>query len=105
MVLSQGIDIESTNRYNYSYIIDSHQVFVESKFLFKINTFSPYLSVGLGEAFNDSKSYRSSVPEFVEFTPDYANHKQKKLAYSLGTGLDLPLGGERPAFESWVSVY
>lgn len=90
--LHQGVDAISTSNYQYSYSIKSRQVMLESKFLFKVkNKIFPYLSVGVGDAFNEALSYKTNVPSFFEFTPNFPSHSQQQFAYLLGTGIDLDL--------------
>ena len=92
-LLNQGADIFSTSYYQYAYTIKSRQVMVESKFLFKVNDkILPYLSTGIGQAYNKAGPYYTTVPPLLEFTPIFPNQKQSHLSYMLGIGVDLILG-------------
>ncbi len=91
-ILIQGVDEQSADEFTYHYKIKSSQLFFEGKLLRSVkNIFHPYVSLGLGAAFNKTSNYQTSVPPFLTFTPEFEDHKTTNFAYSLGLGIDLDL--------------
>ncbi|WP_392536644.1 outer membrane protein [Legionella sp. 227] len=92
-ILIQGVDEQSADEFTYNYKIKSSQLFFEGKLLHSVKQiFHPYVSLGLGAAFNNASNYQTSVPPFLTFTPEFEDHKTTNFAYSLGLGIDMDLG-------------
>ncbi|KTC90489.1 outer membrane beta-barrel protein [Fluoribacter dumoffii] len=92
-ILLQGIDEQSTDEFAYNYKVKTSQLFFEGKLLHSIKEiFHPYVSLGLGAAFNKASDYEVEVPPFLTFTPEFEDHNTSNFAYSLGLGMDLDLG-------------
>lgn len=91
--LTQGIDRQSSDQYQYQYDIYSRQVLVEGKLLWNFDkVVLPYLSLGIGAAFNTASDYKdSSECTNLTITPSFGNHTQTSLALSLGIGIDFNL--------------
>ena len=91
--LVQGPDALSADTYQYKYSIKSEQVLVESKFL--MNNFyrglHPYLSAGLGAAFNKSKDYSVNNPTFLTFSPLFRANTETSFTYNVGFGIDFDI--------------
>ncbi|CAM2904057.1 Opacity protein and related surface antigens [Legionella steigerwaltii] len=91
-ILMQGVDEQSADEFTYNYKIKSSQLFFEGKLLHSAEKiFHPYVSLGLGAAFNNTSNYQTSVPPFLTFTPEFEDHKTTNFAYSLGVGVDVDL--------------
>jgi opacity protein-like surface antigen len=91
-LLLQGPDSASSDLYNYHYDINSTQLLVESKFSYNaFQIYHPYLSAGLGVAFNRAKNYSTSVPPFLTFTPMFADHLEHSFTYNAGLGMDVDI--------------
>jgi opacity protein-like surface antigen len=88
----QGADVQSENNYNYSFNAISRQILAEGKLLYTIaDTYHPYLTLGLGAAFNNAYSYTTNVPPNLTFTRQYADHTSKNFSYAVGFGLDMDI--------------
>ncbi len=88
--LTQGLDELSSDTYQYSYHVRSHQLLVEAKLLGRVKTyFRPYLLFGIGAALNDSDDYKTTVPVYFQFTPAYAHLLQTNFSSSFELGLDI----------------
>lgn len=87
--LTQGADAASADSYNYSYKIQSQQLLLEGRFYW-INkqALQPFVTLGLGAAFNKASNYSTNVPPFFAFTPTFSNHSQTNFTYAIGIGLD-----------------
>jgi opacity protein-like surface antigen len=91
-VLTQGIDARSSDQYIYSYKAKSQQLLAEVKLLWSAQErFHPYISAGLGAAFNRAYGYTTNVPPFVTFTPEFTSHSTTAFSYSLGAGVDMDI--------------
>lgn len=89
-ILSQGIDIPSSDLFTYRYKVRTSQLLVEGKLLYIIREqFYPYVVLGLGTAFNRAYDYSTTVPPFLTFTPQFMDHKTTHFSYSVGAGLDI----------------
>jgi opacity protein-like surface antigen len=77
---------------NYSYNVVTRQLLLESKLLtIWRQRYYPYVSLGLGEAFNNVYGYQISNPAYVAVTPFYAAKRNRSFAYRLGFGMDMEL--------------
>lgn len=84
----QGVDPASSDQFKYTYRINSQQLLVEGKFLQNYRDYYPYISLGLGAAFNRAYGYKTSVPLFLTFTPEFTPHTTTSFSYTLGLGVD-----------------
>lgn len=91
-----GIEPETSTAYQYQYTIQTQQLLAVGK-LFKVThlpkinrTFYPYLSLGLGVAFNQAKNYQAFTTETgnINLTPSFANHTNTSFSYNLGLGIE-----------------
>lgn len=51
----------------------------------------PFVTLGLGAAFNKVSDYYTNVPPFLAFTPEFSNHSQTNFTYAIGAGIDMPI--------------
>ncbi|MSP53341.1 MAG: hypothetical protein EXR81_03710 [Gammaproteobacteria bacterium] len=88
----QSIEAPS-NLYNYQYAINTQQLLAEGKLLFKWRKqILPYVSVGLGTAFNHVGNYSATPQSDTAGPPPLFNaHDQTNFSYSVGFGLDMIL--------------
>lgn len=86
----QGADVQSQDEFNYHFNIKTSQVLAEGKFLYHDNKwfFHPYLTAGLGAAFNEVSDYTTNVPPFLTFTRVYEDHTETSFSYMVGIGID-----------------
>jgi opacity protein-like surface antigen len=90
--LTQGIDPQSAQTYDYHYSIMSRQFLIESKLLTKVyKRFHPYVSVGLGVASNVAKGYEVDYDPLRDFTPLYEDKTTTSFTYNVGVGVDYAL--------------
>lgn len=78
--------------YNYQYKVGRQAVYALFKAnLFHYRQFMPYLSLGLGQAFNSISRYNES-PIFSNIiprlSPDFQNHRNAQFSYILSVGID-----------------
>lgn len=89
-VLIQGADPQSNSTYSYRYKTQSQQLLAEGKLYWMAKErVQPFLMVGIGAAFNKMSDYQTNIPPFLEFTPEFSNHKQTNFSYAVGPGVDL----------------
>lgn len=79
----------------YSYNVHHTRVMAEGKFLTTFSrypTLHPYLSGGLGAAFNGARNYQE-IPLIagVPPTPPFGNHTQTSFTWGVGLGVDYTL--------------
>lgn len=90
--LIQGPDAESSDQYLYNFKIKTRQVLAEGKLLWKCPGYVfPYLSAGIGAAFNNAYAYNANFPRFLTFSPLFNSHSQSSFSYSVGAGVDMPI--------------
>ncbi len=90
--LTQGADVMSQDHYRYDFNLVSQQVLFDNKFFLNLQEiYHPYLSVGIGAAFNHAYSYDTNVPPFLTFTPEFSNHSTSSFSYSVGVGADVDI--------------
>jgi hypothetical protein len=92
-IVTQGVDIPSSNQYAYQYSILSHQLLAEGKLLYNNEQrYHPYISGGLGLSWNESKNYTVTIsPPFTTFSNQFANNTTTSFSWSVGTGVDVDL--------------
>ncbi len=96
-VHSVGVEPATSTRYNYHYYVQTQQVLAVAK-LFTTATLPvanhpllyPYVSVGLGAAFNDAGQYSATTAETgsINLTPMFKSHTQTDFSYSVGLGVE-----------------
>lgn len=90
--LTQGADAASSDSYNYSYKIQSQQLLIEGRFYWiDKQVLQPFVTLGLGAAFNKVSNYYTNVSPFLAFTPEFSNHSQTNFTYAIGAGIDIPI--------------
>lgn len=92
-MLYQGVP-GAPSQYDYEYNINTRQVLLEGKLLYsnpRFRGYHPYLTAGVGTAFNRAYHYQTDIPPFSTFTREYYNHSTRSLAYRLGVGVDIDL--------------
>lgn len=90
--LTQGADAASSDSYNYSYKIQSQQLLVEGRFYWIDKpVLQPFVTLGLGAAFNKVSNYYTNVSPLLAFTPEFSNHNQTNFTYAIGAGIDIPI--------------
>jgi opacity protein-like surface antigen len=91
-LLAQGVNPATTAKYEYNYKIISHQALVEGKLLLKRHErFHPYISAGLGAAFNQAKDFNVYFPPTLAMTPQYDDHTTTSFTYNVGLGFDVDI--------------
>ncbi len=91
-IVTQGIDPDSENLYTYKYAIQSRQLLAESKLLYHCRYFHPYLSAGIGAAWNRSQSFAVNIqPPFTTLSNQFNNNTMTSFTYSVGLGLDVDM--------------
>ncbi len=87
--LIQGVDPESSDLFSWHYKVKNQSFLAEAKLLATLrNQIHPYLTLGVGTAFNQAYDYRVNVPPFLTFTPEFTNHTQTSFTYAVGIGMD-----------------
>jgi len=84
---------EFTN-YDYTWNIVSNLLFASAKInLYQYKRLLPYITGGLGGAFNQMSGYEEKALPGVtpRFTPGFKNNDATQFAYHLGAGLDVQL--------------
>jgi opacity protein-like surface antigen len=88
-ILTQGVDAPSADIFNYSYSVATRQLLLEGKLLWHVREkFRPYISLGLGAAFNSAYAYTVDTPPFLTFTPQFSSNNNTNFSYSVGAGVD-----------------
>jgi opacity protein-like surface antigen len=84
--------VRSENTYTYSYNIRSRQVLAKMKVAYAYTPeLFPYISLGVGPAFNSAANFVTSAPPLVAMTRQFANHTQTSFSYAIGVGVDCAL--------------
>ena len=89
-----GIEPQTSTAYTYRHKLQSQQLLASAKILTTIQKiFHPYLSAGLGAAFNQEKGFSASTDETgsINMTPTFDSNCQTAFSYSLGAGVDATL--------------
>ena len=80
--------------YSYQWPISTNIVSLNSKLnIVQFKQFLPYVSAGVGAAFNRSGDYEESPYTTItpRFSPDYASKNKSNFYYDLGLGVDMLL--------------
>ncbi|KTD64956.1 outer membrane protein [Legionella shakespearei] len=86
---TQGADMQSADTFSYQYKVLTKQLLVNGKLLYTLKNYvHPYLSAGLGTAFNKAYHYYTNVPANLTFTRMHLDHTNTSLSYALGIGID-----------------
>jgi opacity protein-like surface antigen len=88
---SVGIEPTTLTIYNYQYSIQSQQILAVAKVFGTVTErYHPYVSVGLGAGFNNSKSFQvtTAETESLNVAPLFRNNVQTSFSYSAGLGVD-----------------
>ncbi len=89
-----GVEPATSTHHIYHYRFQTQQALFMSKILATIHQiYHPYVSMGLGAAFNHSSQFNNETQETgsINLTPTFQNKKQTALSYSLGLGVDTNL--------------
>lgn len=90
--LTQGIDTDSEDVFDYSYNMRFRQLFGEVKVGYvKWSHILPYLLFGLGSAFNSAQDYTTTAPATLVATRAFADNLKISPTYILGFGFDIPI--------------
>lgn len=89
--VTQGIDEETVDTFDYRYRVLTKQLIVEGKLLANMcNCYHPYVAGGLGVAFNNVHSYNVNIePDWITLSPQYTRHSSRSFTYNIGFGLDV----------------
>ena len=80
--------------YTYNWNFDSNLLLANAKLdLLRYQRFAPYITGGIGAAFNYAHGYNETALSGVtpRLSPGFQNHTTTQFAYQLGTGVDLQL--------------
>jgi opacity protein-like surface antigen len=87
--LTQGADEQSQDQYTYKYIVKSRQLEAKGKISYNYpGPVFPYVSLGLGAAFNTANNFQTSAPEFQATTRNFASNTKTSFTYTLGVGAE-----------------
>jgi opacity protein-like surface antigen len=76
--------------YAYQYTLNMRQLLLEGKWLYNWKElFHPYITLGLGGAYNTAYQYGINNPVFLAFAPQFANNSTASFSYRVGLGLDV----------------
>ncbi|CDZ76306.1 Opacity protein antigens [Legionella massiliensis] len=84
---------EFTN-YNYDWKLQSNVILANTKLnIVNYSRFSPYLTGGIGVAFNNAHGYKErALPDVTpRVSPAFSNHASNEFAFNVGAGLDYQL--------------
>lgn len=90
--LTQGVDPQSSDQFQFQYRLQSQQLLIDSKWLYYWREFMhPYILIGIGGSYNQAYNYEVNVPVCTTFSPLFQNHNRYALAWSVGFGIDFEL--------------
>ena len=90
--VTQGADVSSENQYSYQYDIQSQQVLIESKLLYNVQHYHPYLTAGIGAVFNRSQNFEVDIdPPFTTFSNQFKDNTVTSFMYRIGLGIDIDI--------------
>lgn len=88
-VLKQGIS-PSLYPFNYNYSVNNQTVLAEAKLIHQWhNVLYPYLTAGIGAAFNAVDNFTTNVPGYLTVTPSFFDTSNTSFSYVLGFGVDV----------------
>lgn len=88
--VTQGVDTESESQYRYQYKIQNQQLLFEAKLFYNLENYNPYLTVGMGNAWNKAYDYNVSIqPPFTTFSNQFSDQSYASFTYDLGFGVDV----------------
>ncbi len=87
----------------YSYNITSFRTMFETKLKYKIKRFLPFVTLGVGPAWNKAESFSAQTSISPPGFRAYAANRKTSFAYQLGCGIDLQLSEEN--YKDYVGVY
>jgi opacity protein-like surface antigen len=89
-VLKQGADDQSADTYKYSYHIITRQFYAVTKVLYQYKSiFYPYLTAGLGAAYNNANHFTSTGSSLISYSRVYRANNDTALTYFFGFGMDI----------------
>ncbi len=91
---SVGIQPNTATFYDYRYTLKSQQLLGVVKLLsFPEKRWHPYVSAGVGAAFNTMKQFGAVTDETdsINLTPSFADNNSAQFSYALGAGIDTVL--------------
>jgi opacity protein-like surface antigen len=89
---SVGIEAATATPYNYHYHLQSQQVLAVAKLLYMNNRiYHPYLSIGLGAAFNRAYGFSATTSQTgsINIAPTFTANVQSAFSYNLSLGVDV----------------
>ncbi len=87
-----GIEPGTSTLYTYGYNYQTQQVLASAKLLATAyQIYHPYVSAGIGAAFNKMSHYRALAAEVgsLNLTPGFSGHTESDFSYSVGAGIDV----------------
>jgi opacity protein-like surface antigen len=75
--------------YNYKYQVNSTRLMAEAQFNWMMSLFSPFINVGVGEAWNKLNDYHERSFDMTSYPPlpPFHSHSNSNFAWQLGVGL------------------
>ena len=90
-IVTQGVE-PFLDQYSYAYTIQSRQLLIESKWLYNLQYFHPYLLGGIGAAFNNTQNFSVDIqPPFTTFSHQFSNRSISSFTYVLGLGAEMTI--------------
>lgn len=88
--VNQGVDPQSSNVYDVDYQIRSQSLLFDTKWLYAPGRYHPYLSAGVGCAFNNASDFDVTiVPPFTTVSREFNDHDTTSFTYTVGLGVDV----------------
>ena len=93
----QEFSLPEFTNYNYDVEVSSDIITLIAKLaIYQWGHFAPYLSAGLGEAFNNVSSYHEKAVKGVtpRVSPAFQNHTSTSFMYNIGAGIDYTINNQ-----------
>ena len=88
-IVNQGVTPAASNDLEYHYDVVSRQLLVEGKLLMDWRKrWYPYISLGIGAAFNKAKNYEVDVLPPLTLSPVFDDETKTSFTYNVGAGVD-----------------
>lgn len=88
-LIETAIGDPSSTLYDYRFKLNSIRLMVETQFTWSVNQFLPFISVGIGSAWNRLYGYKENPIDSTGYValPPFKSYNNNNFAYQLGFGL------------------